>query len=275
MTTIQKVLIGAGAAAVIVGGIAIGLTVSRTPDKIDLSTIHTEAPEETMTQTEAPSSSVPAETMESSEENDSSAVSVSASIETYASGKISIQYPVVSNLEDTKLQEQINAHLKENALSVIEANDLDEENDSLEIQCSVISADRSRLTATYSGTLSVQGAAHPVNLFYSNTVSMTQGTDLGFSDFTDAYTMAGYVLSDDVKFLNLTADALSAVLEYRQGLTLEELTSIFEGADFPLNEDGTWPESFSYEKQGAICFSMPVPHALGDYVIVSFDPVTK
>ena len=63
MTTTQKVLIGAGAAAVIVGGIAIGLTVSRTPDKIDLSTIHTEAPEETMAQTEAPSSSVPAETL--------------------------------------------------------------------------------------------------------------------------------------------------------------------------------------------------------------------
>ena len=35
MTTSQKVLIGAAAAAVIVGGVAIGLTVSRTPDKLD------------------------------------------------------------------------------------------------------------------------------------------------------------------------------------------------------------------------------------------------
>lgn len=274
MTTTQKVLIGAAAAAVIVGGAAIGLTLSQAPDKIDLSTIHTEASEETMASSEAPSSS-PAETMESSKETASSSTSVSASIETYTSGKVSIQYPVVTNLEDEDLQAQINTHLKDNALSVIEANQIDPQQDSLEIKCSVISADRSRLTATYSGVLTAGTAAHPVNLFYSNTVSMTQGTDLGFSDFTDAYTMAGYVLSDDVKFLNLTADTLSAVLEYRKGLSIEELTAVFEKADFPLDDTGTWPESFSYEKQGTICFSMPVPHALGDYVIVSFDPVTK
>ena len=145
----------------------------------------------------------------------------------------------------------------------------------MDIKCSVISVNRSRLTATYQGTLNVQGAAHPTNLFYSNTVSMTQAADLGFSDFTDAYTMAGYVLSDDVQFLNLTSDELSAVLEYRSSLSLETLTELFESADFPLNQEGEWPQSFSYEKQGAICFSLPVPHALGDYVIVSYDPVTK
>ena len=65
---------------------------------------------------------------------------------------------------------------------------------------------------------------------------MTQAADLGFSDFTDAYTMAGYVLSDDVQFLNLTSEELSAVLEYRRSLSLETLTEIFEGADFPLNK---------------------------------------
>lgn len=60
-------------------------------------------------------------------------------------------------------------------LSVIDANEIDTENDQLDIQCSVISVNRSRLTATYEGTLNVQGAAHPTNLFYSNTVSMTPG----------------------------------------------------------------------------------------------------
>ena len=119
------------------------------------------------------------------------------------------------------------------------------------------------------------GAAHPVNLFYSNTVNLPQVQDLGFEDFTDAYTMAGYVLSDDVKFSGISADVEAAVLEYRSSLDIDTLTAVFDGADFPLSSGTAWPESFSYEKQGTIFFSMPVPHALGDYVIVSFDPSTK
>ena len=63
--------------------------------------------------------------------------------------------------------------------------------------------------------------------------------------------------------------------EYIATLDEEALTAVFEGADFPLGEEGLWPESFSYERQGTIYLSMPVPHALGDYVIVSFVPETK
>ena len=56
---------------------------------------------------------------------------------------------------------------------------------------------------------------------------------------------------------------------------MEALTAVFENADFPFSGKETWPESFSYEKQGRIYFSLPVHHALGDYVIVEFDPATK
>ena len=73
MTTSQKVLIGAAAAAVIVGGVAIGLTVSRTPDKLDLSTIHTEAAEETMASSSETPETTPPETMESTEQTETGA----------------------------------------------------------------------------------------------------------------------------------------------------------------------------------------------------------
>ena len=43
MDTNKKILIGAIGAAVVIGGIAIGLLLSKTPEKADLSTIHTEA----------------------------------------------------------------------------------------------------------------------------------------------------------------------------------------------------------------------------------------
>lgn len=173
------------------------------------------------------------------------------------------------------MQAKVNELLKNNALSYIKAVGVDESKDALSVKCEVISVDRKRLTATYTGTYSAEGAAHPVNVFYANTVNLSQALDLGFSDFTDAYTMAGYVLSDDVEFAGLSAEEAKAVLEYRSTLTLEQLTEIFNNADFPLASADKWPESFSYEKRGTVCFSLPVPHALGDYVIVTFDPSTK
>ena len=56
MDTNKKILIGAIGAAVVIGGIAIGLLLSKTPEKADLSTIHTEAA------TEAPKETLPAAT---------------------------------------------------------------------------------------------------------------------------------------------------------------------------------------------------------------------
>ncbi len=274
MNTTQKVLIGAAAAAVVIGGVAIGLTLSKSPDKIDLSTIHTEASKETMAPTAAPTAA-PTTAAEKSPEDAGTASSVTATLDTYTSGKVSVQYPVVDKMDDADLQAKVNDLLKSNALAYIKANGIDESKDTLNVKCKVISVDRKRLTATYTGQLSAEGAAHPVNVFYSNTVNLPQASDLGFNDFTDAYTMAGYVLSDDVEFSGLSAEEAKAVLEYRSTLTLESLTAAFDGADFPLSQEGTWPESFSYEKQGTICFSLAVPHALGDYVIVTFDPTTK
>ena len=62
MNTPQKILIGAAAAVIVVGGVAIGLTLKKAPDKIDISTIHTEAATETMAPTTAaPSTAAPTE----------------------------------------------------------------------------------------------------------------------------------------------------------------------------------------------------------------------
>ena len=82
MDTNKKILIGAIGAAVVIGGVAIGLLLSKTPEKADLSTIHTEAA------TEAPKETLPAatqapETEETTEGQEDAASSVSASIEPY------------------------------------------------------------------------------------------------------------------------------------------------------------------------------------------------
>lgn len=270
----KKILIGAISAAVVIGGAAIGLILNQTPEKADLSTIHTEASTESQTETIPITTQAETETVPPTESS-ASAASVTADIETYTSGKVSIQYPAVDKMSDADKQAKVNQLLKSNALSVIKANGIDGAKDTLSIKCKIVSLDHRRLTAVYTGSLTGSGAAHPVNLFYTNTVNLPQTENMGLEDFTDAYTMAGYVLSGDVKFSGISSDVESSVLEYRSTLKLSALTTIFDGADFPLHSDTTWPESFSYEKQGTVYFSMPVPHALGDYVIVAFNPPTK
>ena len=271
----KKIIIGAVGAAVVIGAASIGLILGRAPSDTDLSTIHTQAEttapqtsQETSEKAESPSAAESKTAKEAS-------TGISVQLETYSSGNISIQYPVISQIDDADKQEQVNQLLKTNALSIIQANDLDETKDTLTVKCEVISADRKRLTAVYKGDRMTDGAAYPVSVFYTNTMDLNQVRDLGLSDFTDGYTMAGYVLSDDVEFLGIAQEQKEAFLKYRDSLDTDILTEVFNGADFPLASETAWPESFSYESHGTICFSVPVPHALGDYVIVTFNPSTK
>ena len=89
-----------------------------------------------------------------------------------------------------------------------------------------------RITVLYTGYASQEGAAHPVNQFYTNTVDLSSCKDMGLSDFADPYTMAGYVLSDDVEFDGVNGDQLTALLEERSAMDIEYYTDIFENADF-------------------------------------------
>lgn len=269
----QKIMIGAIGTAVVAGGVIIGLILGRTPPKADLSTFHTEASTEASGETRPPETTVP-ET-ESQKAPEKPAAVISAEVMTYTAGKVSIEYPAIRQMEDKDKQDKINEHLKANALSVLKGYGIREDTDTLTVSCDIVSADPKRLTAVYTGELDIKGGAHPSRIFYTNTLNLDQMKDMGLNDFTDAYTMAGYVLSEDIRFPKLNAEETSAALEYRSTQSPETLTAVFEKADFPFSEGETWPESFSYEKQGRIYFSLPVPHALGDYVIVEFDPATK
>lgn len=57
------------------------------------------------------------------------------------------------------------------------------------------------------------------------------------------------------------------------GRTRPTIQNLFSKADFPY--DGSFPESFSYEYEGDIYVSIPIPHAAGDYVIAIFTPENK
>ncbi|HJA72399.1 MAG TPA: DUF4163 domain-containing protein [Candidatus Lachnoclostridium stercoravium] len=246
-------------------------------NKTDLTSAHTTAAAETMapSQTEpSEEESVPEVTAadESSESEGSSSFS-GVTVDTYSSNNISIEYPSVSDSLSSNAS-AVNELLKNNALSVISAYGIDEASDSLSVDCKIISANKQRLTAVYTGELSVSGGAHPTAVYYTNTVDLEAVSDIGLSTYADPYTMAGYVMSDDCQFQGLTAEQEQAVKEYKAEQSVSAYQKIFQNADFPLKGD-SFPESFSYEVRGEIYLSIPVPHALGDYAIVVFTPETK
>lgn len=268
-------------------------------EKIDLSNIQTTAAPETMAPetsraagTKAPESSSPSgdgtsgsgssgstsghkggSTSGSKGHSASAVKNISTKINTYTSGKVSVEYPSVTNMDDSTKAASIDTLLKDNALSVINAYELDEAQDTLSVKCTVLSADRNRITAAYTGTCQKKDGAYPVNIFYSNTVDVGKADNIGFSRFADPYTMAGYVLSGDCEFYNASPELTAKLMEYKNKTTIEAYTEMFNKADFPIQ--GTFPESFSYEHEGTIFFSIPVPHALGDYAIVKYTPDTK
>lgn len=259
-------------------------------EKIDLSAVQTTeaapetmAPETTASQTHEAegNGSGPAGSAQSS--TSVSKRQVTAQINTYTSGKVSIQYPSIQNL-DTDNAADIDALLKKNALAILDAWQIDDSKVSMEIKCEVPAADRNRITAVYTGWVQTDGGAHPDNLFYTNTVLVSRCEDMQLEDFADPYTMAGYVLSDDCEFYNVS-DALAAeLMKAKNDMTIEQYTELFRNADFPLKKgqnSGTtteslqFPGSFSYEHEGTIFFSIPVIHALGDYAVVAYTPDTK
>lgn len=266
-------------------------------DKTDLTSTHTTAAEtmsptttaaETKETTAADKETTDAaggETKKDDSKKADSASSVTTSIHTYTTGKISVEYPVVSNLSKAAVQEKINKLLNEHALEFIKAYGVNESKDSLTVKCRVVSADRRRLTAVYTGSYMPEGGAHPVSLFYTNTIDTALGEDMGLTNYADPYTLAGYVLSGDCQFADADAALEKELMKVKNDTDIETYTEMFRRADFPWKAPKTtskdsdeavkFPEVFSYEEQGTIYVSIPVPHALGDYALIKYTPDTK
>ena len=84
--------------------------------------------------------------------------------------------------------------------------------------------------------------------------------------------MAGYILSDDCVITKAVDQ--SAIEEYLETVEINTLWETLKGCDFTDDNTG-FPECYSYENQGKIYISVPVPHALGDYFIVEFNADSK
>lgn len=252
-------------------------------DKIDLSgsqasegTVQTAPASTTIAETESSSNITIEPGIENAQSQGTSAggsaaaLSLSVQTDTYQNGNISIQYPVIS---DNSVKAGINEHLKENALAILKAWEIDEARDTMNITCKILSATKNRITVRYDGSVMTDVGMHPTAVFYTNTVNLSSGSDIGLSYLADPATLASYVLSDDCTFPEADAETIAAAKTFLKEENPAYYTGLFQNADFPYQ--GTFPECFSYEYEGSVYFSLPVPHALGDYILAAYTPENK
>lgn len=263
----------------------------KSQEKMDLTSTHTTAAETMAPETTKAETENPTETEETTQAaNASTSVSGSTKLETYHPKDMPsgfITYPVVTHMKDEAKQNQVNDLLFENAISICDSLDL-EHMDYLTVNCKIISLDTSRITVAYQGEYYVKQGAYPVQIFYTNTIDLNQVKSLGINDYSDAYTMAGYLMSDDVRFVVVTPESTSSLWDYRfvdadpeltsslwdyrSDQSIDYFTDLLNKADFPskTGDSSIFPESFSYLSNSTLYFSIPIPHALGDYAIVAY-----
>lgn len=259
------------------GFLSLGLGACKKHKEIDLSSLHS-SPASTQAQTMASTKESPSETPKATSAKSTEAAkteSIQSSQKSYAEGKLQMKYPQISGIEDAQKLSRINALIESNAKSAISALGLNPQKDRLEVESSLISSDRKRLIIVYKGSYTKDNETY--RLFFTNNIDINAEKNLGLSDFTDAYTMAGYLLSDDVLLFDADEALTKAFMEERKQKTLEEYTKILSNSDFPIKpEEGvSFPASFSYIKNGDVYFSIPVDHALSDYVIIKYSPSSK
>lgn len=201
-----------------------------------------------------------------------SGLKLNASIETYTQDSHSIQYPVMENLGDSSKTEAVNELLKENAVSILNSSNFTKA-DTITVTCEVVSADLSRITAIYKGSLTSAQAAHPTNFFYSSTIDVRNVSNIKLSQFADPSVLADYVRSEECHFYEASPELATALSDEVSSQSRDYYLNLFRNADFPV-ENG-FPSCFSYEFEGDIYVSIPVSHALGDYTLVVFTPENK
>ena len=260
---------------------ALAFTCCKKREAVDLSSLHTTAAVEKETipeTTEAPTTALTEESADASKNNTN--FSLKSEIKKETAGKATVEYPVVSNMKDAEKQKQVNALLRTNAMAIADVHP----DQTLSVKATIEAANLKRIVVSYKGELKNPSTSKTENLFYTNTVDLETVQNMRLSDYADAYTVAGYIASGDYKLESVSANEQSV----RSYINSSEKTTDYyfkklQAADFSggytADENSTpaasWPEIFSYEKQGIVYVSIPLSSELGSYAIIKYSPDNK
>ena len=195
--------------------------------------------------------------------------SVTEESESFSEDKSEITYPkLTGSKDDASLNTMISDNAKLGLKSFATSPDSD-----VKLKYNIKNQSGKRVSIVYTGKSGNN------NVIFTNNIDLESDKSIGLSDFVDPLTLANYILSDDVVLENASNAQAAGFAEYKKSLSVDMLKTLIEDADFPLvkknNINEAFPKVFSYEAGGDIFVAIPVPHELGDYVLVKYSPATK
>ena len=274
----QKLLLAALLCALVFTG-------CKKKETIDISSLHTTAAieKETMPPT-TEAATTAAETTGEDSKNQDSQYAINTAMKSISDKKSSVEYPEITGMKDAEKQKKVNEVLKSNAEAIKSVYPAAGDGQSLSVKATVESSNLRRITITYKGEYK-ESAAKTTRIFYTNAVNLDTAESMRLSDYADAYTLSGYIASGDYKLEATSGADEQAIRAYIN--TADKTTDYYykklKEADFSAVSASngaaytaqTWPEVFSYEKEGIIYLSIPVSDELGSYVIVKYSPDNK
>lgn len=177
--------------------------------------------------------------------------------QTYTDREITINYPQIVKLSDTKKQKIINEIIRTEALYILSTLNPDYET-SMTIDYEIEWQSPALLSIKYSGLRSAEDAAHPTDEFYTTNINMHQGTRLRLKDLIN--------INDNFveKFKKGKLIAVSPEITFDLlGYSDDELIEALSAADLINNSQ---IDTFSYFTKDSLGISLAVSHAIGDHV---------
>ena len=195
--------------------------------------------------------------------------SITEESESFSEDKSEITYPkLTGSKDDASLNTMISDNAKLGLKSFASTPDSD-----VKLKYNIKNQSGKRVSIVYTGKSGNN------NVIFTNNIDLESDKSIGLSDFVDPLTLANYILSDDVVLENASNAQAAGFAEYKKSLSVDMLKTLIEDADFPLVKKNdineAFPKVFSYEAGGDIFVAIPVPHELGDYVLVKYSPATK
>ncbi|MCG7379554.1 DUF4163 domain-containing protein [Paenibacillus sp. ACRSA] len=180
----------------------------------------------------------------------------------YSKNNINIKYPKIINITNG---DKINALIKEEATRII--NSYSEEKDHLDINYLIMLKSNDLISIQYTGSAFTEGAAYPLNVFYTSNIDINKGSRVKLIDLIEVNeAFVEKFKEGDYKSYNEDLNLLDngVITEVLSGSNSIDLISYFKQSDEvgQVNDSGT----FSYITQDAIGVSISVPHALGDHL---------
>ncbi len=187
--------------------------------------------------------------------------------ETYEDGGISIRYPKFTGMPDAETQSAINGMIKESALKDIDSIKSEDDNENYKLDYKVMYCKLGYLSIKFPGCSYYGEGAYAASFVFTVNIDMKNRSLIRLSD----------LIKIDESFVEEVRNYISDTAEYDGGPEYKEaLNEFLNQTDTAgwitelTNADTSDSDCCSYFTQDHLVISVPIHHALGDYIEVWF-----